>query len=90
MAKKELIKELPMMSLDEARAYRASLAKDQPKKLTEKQKRNAFKIYWAQNKKKFGMTNKLEDVLWLHLTATGNDSPEKFEDGLKNFGIKKV
>jgi hypothetical protein len=87
MAKKELKEE---MTLEEARAYRASLVKNEPKPLNEKQKRSAFKVFWAQNKKKYGMTNKLEEILWLHLVATKNDSPDKFNDGLKNFGIKKV
>lgn len=85
MAKKQ---ELQQMTLEEARAWRASLAKNETKKLTQKEKRNAFKIYWAQNKKKFGMSNKQEEIIWLHLVSTKNDSPEKFDDGLKNFGLK--
>jgi hypothetical protein len=79
------------MTLEEAKAFRASLAKPPEKKpLTAKQKREAFKTFWAQNKKKYGMTNKLEEVLWLHMVATHNDEPSKFEAGLQNFGIKKV
>ena len=58
--------------------------------MNQKQKRDAFKVYWTQNKKKYGMTGKLEHVLWLHLVATKNDEPANFEAGLKNFGIKKV
>lgn len=92
MAKKDKIQEkaMPEMTLEEARAWRASLAKEVVKPLTTKQKREAFKVYWAQNKRKYGMTNELENVLWLHLVSTKNDTPEKFEAGLKNFGIKKV
>jgi hypothetical protein len=92
MAKKQLDpQQSPEMTLEEAKAYRASLAKPaSAKPLSQKQKRDAFKVYWTQNKKKYGMTNKLEQVLWLHLVSTNNDSPESFEDGLKNFGIKKV
>jgi hypothetical protein len=79
------------MTLEEAKAFRASLVKEAtPKTLTQKQKRDAFKVYWTQNKKKYGMTNKLEHVLWLHLVSTNNDSPENFDKGLANFGIKKV
>ena len=78
------------MSLEESKAWRASLAKANVKPLSAKQKRDAFKIYWTQNKKKYGMTSKLEHVLWLHLVATQNDEPANFEAGLKNFGIKKV
>lgn len=90
MAKKESKPQNLEMTLEEARAFRASLHKIVVKPLGQKEKRDAFKIFWAQNKRKYGMTNKLEEVLWLHLVATNNDSPEKFEDGLKNFGIKKV
>ena len=85
MAKKQFLEE---MTLEEAKAWRASLVKNEPKQMNDKEKRAAFKIYWAQNKKKFGMTNKLEEILWLHLVSTKNDSPEKFETGLKNFGLK--
>jgi len=93
MAKKQSaakVEQNPDMSLEEAKAFRASLAKPQQKALSQKQKREAFKVYWTQNKKKYGMTGKLEHVLWLHLVATENDEPANFEAGLKNFGIKKV
>jgi hypothetical protein len=88
MAKKQQIKQ--EMTLDESKAYRASLISNISRPLTQKQKRDAFKIYWTQNKKKYGMTGKLEEILWLHLVATKNDSPENFDNGLANFGIKKV
>jgi hypothetical protein len=95
MAKKQMQKQAQPqqssgMTLEEAKAFRASLAKTTTKPLNQKQKRDAFKVYWTQNKKKYGMTGKLEHVLWLHLVATQNDSPANFEAGLKNFGIKKV
>ena len=92
MAKKQIAApQNQEMTLEEARAFRASLAKPAAHKpLSQKQKRDAFKVYWTQNKKKYGMTGKLEQVLWLHLVATQNDEPANFEAGLKNFGIKKV
>lgn len=89
MAKKQQFPDHEM-TLEEAKAFRAALATPVIKPLTTKQKRDAFKAYWAQNKKKYGMTNKLEEVLWLHLVATKNDSPDLFDNGLKHFGIKKV
>jgi hypothetical protein len=90
MAKKQPEPQMDM-TLEEARAFRASLIKEAlPKSLSQKQKREAFKVYWTQNKKRYGMTGKLEHVLWLHLVATKNDEPANFEAGLKNFGIKKV
>lgn len=93
MAKKQLQAQAAQkeMTLEEAKAYRASLYKEaEAKPLTQKQKRDAFKAFWTQNKRKYGMTGKLEHVLWLHLVSTKNDDPANFEAGLKNFGIKKV
>lgn len=90
MAKKQAQPQNEEMTLEEARALRAARHIAVTKPLSQKQKREAFKIYWAQNKRKYGMTNKLENVLWLHLVATKNDEPALFEAGLKNFGIKKV
>jgi hypothetical protein len=90
MAKKQVQEQAQEMTLEEAKAFRASLAKPANKPMNPKQKRDAFKVYWTQNKKKYGMTSKLEHVLWLHLVATKNDEPANFEAGLKNFGIKKV
>ncbi len=88
MAKKQQTQQVEMTA-EEAKAFRASLATVTIKPLTTKQKREAFKVYWTQNKKKYGMTNKLEHVLWLHLVATQNDEPTNFEAGLTNFGIVK-
>jgi len=78
------------MTLAEAKAYRASLYKPQPKVLTDAQKREAFRIFWAANRKKYGRSKYLEYALWLHLKTIGMDSPDKFNDGLFNFGLKKV
>jgi hypothetical protein len=91
MAKKQpQPQQSPEMTLEEAKAFRASLAKPSQKPLSQKQKREAFKVFWTQNKKKYGLTGKLEHVLWLHLVATNNDEPANFEAGLKNFGFKKI
>lgn len=78
------------MSLEEARAYRAALHKPTVKPLNEAQKREAFRIFWAGNKSKYGTSKQLEKVLWLHLKSVGMDHPEKFHDGIFNFGLKKV
>jgi hypothetical protein len=60
------------------------------KPMTETQKREAFRLFWAQNKAKFGQPKNLENILWLHLQAIKMDTPDKFEAGLKNFGLKEV
>lgn len=91
MAKEKLKEAKEEMSLEEARAYRASLYKPQKKEATDSEKREQFRIFWARSKKRYvTKTEGLENILWLHLKATGNDKPEKFEEGLKHFGLKKV
>ena len=82
--------ELIEMSLEEARAYRASLYKPAPKTLSEAQKREAFRIFWAANKAKYGKSKQLEKAIWLHLKTIGMNSPEQFSQGIDNFGFKKV
>lgn len=77
------------MSLEEAKAYRASLYKEVPKTLSEEEKREQFRIFWASEKSKYGKTKDLEQIIWLHLKATKMDEPEKFENGLQSFGLKK-
>ena len=78
------------MSLEEAKAYRASLYKPAKKKLSEQEKREAFRIYWATEKAKYGKKKDLEGILWLHLKSSKLDEPEQFEKGLAHFGLKKI
>jgi len=88
MAKKEIKED---MSLEEARAYRASLYKPKELELTPEEKREQFRVFWARSKKQYSSkTQDLEKILWLHLLSTGNDDPEKFEKGLQHFGLKKI
>jgi hypothetical protein len=87
MAKRE-VKE--QMSAEEAKAFRASLYKEQKKALTEKEKRMQFKLFWAKEKKKYKHGKSLEEILWLHLKNTDQDEPADFERGLQHFGLKKI
>ncbi len=90
-AKKEMAsQEVKEMSLQEAKAYRASLYKEQPRKLDDHEKRELFRLFWAENKYKYGKAKDLEDVLWLHLKASKLDDPENFDNGLAHFGLKKI
>jgi hypothetical protein len=52
--------------------------------------REAFKLFWAQEKSKYGKSKDLEEILWCHLKAIKMDHPEKFEDGIAHFGFKKI
>lgn len=91
MAKKEFLKEeREEMTLEEAKAYRASLHRPQPKVLTLDEKKDLFRLYWAQERKSYGSARKLEHLLWTHLVATGNSDPEAFEAGISHFGLKKI
>jgi hypothetical protein len=87
MAKKELKDE---MSVEEAKAFRASLYKPQKKVLTEAERRNQFRLFWAQNRKQFGKKKDLEPILWIHLKAIKKDQPEEFENGIAHFGLKRI
>lgn len=87
MAKKE-VQEKEEMTLEEAKAYRASLYRPTKTNLSDSEKREKFRIFWAQSRKKYGKSKELEQILWLHLVAIGCDDPEKFEEGTRNFGLK--
>jgi len=78
------------MSLEEAKAYRASLYKEESAKLSEQDKREQFRIYWTENRNKFGKGKDLEEILWVHLIATGLDDPKNFDKGLAHFGLKEI
>lgn len=77
------------MSLEEAKAFRASLHKPVKKVLSDEQKREAFRIWWAGHKKTYTTSRQIEKAIWLHLCSIGMNNPEDFEDGLFNFGYKK-
>jgi hypothetical protein len=93
MAKEKKIQGEPgeEMTLEEAQAYRASLAPspaEQP--MTIEEKREEFRKYWALNKAKFGQVKEIEPIIWTHLKAVQMDHPSQFEQGLKHFGLEKV
>lgn len=88
MAKKEQNQE--NMSVEEARAFRAAKHAALPKKATEEEKREAFRVFWAQEKSNYGKDKKLEPFLWLHLQSMKMDTPDKFKAGLKHFGLQEV
>lgn len=78
------------MSLEEAKAYRASLYKKKSKALNEEEKREAFRVFWAKERNKYGKSKDLEEILWLHLKAIKMDAPEQFVNGLDHFGLRKI
>ena len=78
------------MTLQEAKAYRASLAKKEERKLDEHEKREQFRLFWAENKYKYGKAKDLEPILWEHLKSAKLDDPKNFEAGIAHFGLKKI
>jgi hypothetical protein len=78
------------MTTEESRSYRAALYKPTVIIFTEEQKKEQFRVFWTANKNKYKSSRGIEKALWLHLKAIGMDSADKFEQGLKNFGLKKI
>lgn len=50
--------------------------------------REAFRTFWAMNKKKYNKTKDLEHILWVHMKAAGFDRSDLFEEGIEHFGLK--
>jgi hypothetical protein len=77
--------------MDEARKARLEIAarraakngKDKQDHLTK------FKEWWAAERRAYGRDKDLEEIIWPHLKSIGCDSPEKFEEGVAHFGLKK-
>jgi hypothetical protein len=92
MAKKERVENMEdkEMTAEESKAFRASLYVPPVKTLSDKEKRELFRVFWTQNRKKYGKSKDIEPILWLHLKAVKMDEPEKFESGIKHFGLKEI
>ena len=90
MAKNDKKQAVVEMTTEEAKALRASKHNALPKKSSEQELREAFRLFWAQEKANYGRDKDLEPVLWVHLKAIKMDSPEKFTAGISHFGLKKI
>jgi hypothetical protein len=90
MAKKERVIEKEEMSIEEARALRASRHVACERTFSEQEKREFFRLFWAKERHKYGKEKDLEQIIWLHLKSSKLDDPEKFESGLAHFGLVKV
>jgi hypothetical protein len=94
MAKEKKMNEVKVetkqMTIEEAKALRASRYVAPVAKLTEKQKREQFRLFWAKAKRQYGKTKDLEEIMWLHLKSSKMDDPSQFEAGIKHFGLKKI
>jgi hypothetical protein len=79
-------------NLDDAKAARRAIVANQKAIQGKGQKASyvSFQEWWATQRKSYGKSKDLEDIIWPHLKAIGCDSPEKFEEGVKHFGLSKV
>lgn len=67
---------------------RAEIAASKQKKKEEvKDIRFEFKKFFTKAKREKNIDPSLEEVIWLHFQAMGFDKIEKFNEGLKHFGI---
>lgn len=89
MAKNDFKKQDGELTVEEARKLRAANHAPAEKPLSNDEKREAFRVFWAQAKSTYRQAKELEQVLWLHLKAINKDHPKDFEAGLENFGLKK-
>ena len=85
------------MTLEEARVIRLQKQTEANKKNpnanqeSELKRRQAFQEFWAMSRRAYGRPEKeIEDILWAHLKAIKHDNPEKFDAGIKHFGLKKI
>jgi|WetSurMetagenome_2_1015567.scaffolds.fasta_scaffold692839_2 hypothetical protein len=46
-----------------------------------------FQEFWAQNRKKYNQSKEIGEIIWIHLLSSGYAEPEKFEEGIKHFGL---
>lgn len=57
------------------------------KKASSKSVKEEFRKFFVKIRRSKKIPKELEKVIWLHFKSAGFDSPEKFEDGLKHFGL---
>jgi len=69
-----------------ARAKRVARAGISSKQIEEDTK-DEFRKFFVQLKRKLNLNSDLEGVIWLHLKAAGFDKKDKFEKGIKHFGL---
>jgi len=51
--------------------------------------RDRFGVFWAEAKGRYGRRGDLEEVLWKHLVAAGFARDDRFEEGLRHFGLRQ-
>jgi hypothetical protein len=78
--------------LDASRQARIELAARMSGKEAKEAKNHysEFQEWWASNRKSYDRSKDLEEIIWPHLKAIGCNSPEKFEEGVSHFGLRKL
>ena len=75
--------------LENARQAQIAQSNQATDSLTEQEKKEAFRAYWAISRKLYNKEKDVEDILWAHLKAIDCDSEELFDEGVADFGLKK-
>lgn len=90
MSREEQIEDI-QAKMDAAREAKMALIKArQTVKGKDEDSRIKFQEFWALNRKSYGKSKEIEHILWAHLKAIGCDTPDKFADGIANFGLTKI
>lgn len=58
------------------------------KKSRQMELREEFELFWAKHKNKYKAYGNIADVVYAHFLAYGFNKPEKFEEGLRHFGLE--
>jgi len=67
---------------------RIAKANSEPKNIDSDQLQQEFRKFFIKLKAKLNIGKHMESILWRHFQARGFNSPEKFEDGVRDFGYK--
>jgi hypothetical protein len=70
------------------REMRIEMAKQkQANKASVSDDRKDFKKYFIKLKRKKNLSDKMEEIIWLHFKASGFDKKELFDKGILHFGL---
>lgn len=76
--------------LTKAREMRLKLAGRKAAPQEDVDAKKEFEIFWARERASYKKDREIQEILWLHLKAIKHDHPDKFEQGVAHFGLKKL
>lgn len=88
MEEMDYMEQESQVSIEEIRKKRKQDAEAmKAAKQKELNQRDEFRKFFAKKRDKLKLDSSMEHILWLHFLNSGFAQKEKFEDGLKHFGI---